>query len=145
MARARKVASINIEESSYMEENFDKKNSRKRINSILLVLFVIAAALAGYFYNQNKQITADPNKAAAAEIKGVVEKVGKLMILPTGETPSMATVVDPAKLKSQAFFANAKAGDKVLLYTVAKKVILYNPTENRIIEAASLNLGNQGQ
>jgi len=67
--------------------------------------------------------------------------VGKLMVLPEGETPTIATVSDPDKLKDQAFFAHAKTGDKVLIYAKAKKAILYSPTDNRIVEVAAIDLG----
>lgn len=70
--------------------------------------------------------TNDPN--------GIIAKVGNLMLLPTGEIPTIAKVENLAPLKGEAFFANAKIGDYVLIYTIAKKAILYRPSENRIIE-----------
>ena len=72
------------------------------------------------------------------EITKVVQAVGKLMVLPE-EVPSVATVTDLDKLKGQAFFANAKVGDKVLIYVKAQKAILYDPVMNKIVELAPLN------
>ena len=63
------------------------------------------------------------------------------MILPTGETPTIATVTDLAPLKNQPFFANARVGYKVIIYTNAKRAILYDPVSDKIVETAPLNLG----
>jgi hypothetical protein len=49
------------------------------------------------------------------------------------------------KVKDQPFFKNAKNGDKVLIYTNAKKAILYRPGEKRIIEVGAVNINNQQQ
>lgn len=74
----------------------------------------------------------------AKEVEDVVTRVGKLIVLPQGEEPTVATVTDPALLKDQAFFANAKTGHKVLIYTQARKAFLYDPERNILIEAAPL-------
>ena len=76
------------------------------------------------------------------EVKKVVAQVGKLILLPEGETPTIATVSDPSALKNQAFFADAKKGDKVLIYTNAKKAILYDPVIKKIINVAPVNTGD---
>jgi hypothetical protein len=71
--------------------------------------------------------------------KDVVTKVGKLVELPPGEAPTVATVSDLAPLKSQEFFKDAQIGDKVLIFGAAKKAILYRPSTDKIIQVAPLN------
>lgn len=66
-------------------------------------------------------------------VDGVVAKVSKLMVLPKGEVPTIATVSDKSKLVEQSFFQNAEDGDAVLIYQKAGSAILYRPSENRII------------
>lgn len=80
-------------------------------------------------------------EAQKEEAKALVAKVGALISVPSDEQPTIATVTDPEKLKSQAFFAAAKIGDKVLIFTVAKKAILYRPSENKIIEVSPVTIG----
>ena len=88
-------------------------------------------------------IKQNPNSAQQQQIKDLVDKVDKLIVLPQNETPSVATVTDLSKLKDQPFFANAKIGDEVLVYTNAKKAILYDPVLNKIVEVAPLTTQTQ--
>jgi hypothetical protein len=74
------------------------------------------------------------------EEEELIRQVGELISLPEGEKPSVATVTDEEKLGDQVFFNNAKEGDKVFIYTNAKKVILYRPSENRVVEVGSVNI-----
>jgi uncharacterized protein HemX len=85
--------------------------------------------------SQSQQATADE----ATELNN---EVGKLIQLPADEVPTVATVIDAAKVKSQAFFASAQNGDKLLLYSKSGKAILYRPSTKKIIEVAPINLGN---
>ena len=64
----------------------------------------------------------------------IVTKVGLLVEFPSTENPSVATVSDVEKLKSQDFFKRAKNGDKVLIFQSVKKAILYRPSTNKIID-----------
>ena len=82
-------------------------------------------------------------KAAEEEVKSLVVNVSKLIVLPTDELPTVATVTDPEKLVGQPFFVNAKIGDKLLIYTGARKAVLYRPDANLIIEVAPLVIGAQ--
>lgn len=75
-----------------------------------------------------------------AEVSLLVNQVGRLISLPTDEVPTVATVTDIERLKDQLFFANGKNGDKVLIYTNARKAILYRPSEKRIIEVGAVNI-----
>ncbi|MEM2947096.1 MAG: hypothetical protein QXN96_02520 [Candidatus Bathyarchaeia archaeon] len=109
----------------------------------VLILFLIISGLAIYFWRQAALLKQNPQRIVQKEIEDTLARVGRLILLPEGETPTLATVTDTEKLKGQAFFVNAKAGDKVIIYTNAKKAILYRPSENKIIEVAPLNIGTE--
>ncbi len=116
---------------------------QKLMTVVLPIVAIVALALAGYFYSQIRSLKQDPQVVAQKEVAELVAKVGKLLILPTGETPTLATVSDPEALKDQPFFTSAQKGDKVLIYAQAKKAILYSVTLNKIIDVAPLNIGTQ--
>ena len=109
--------------------------------AIPLVLFVVAVVFAVYSYTQLAELRGDPQRVAEKEVEELVNRVGKLIVLPEGEQPTVATVSDVESLREQPFFAQAKNGDKVLIYTNARKVILYDPLSNKIVEVAPLNIG----
>ena len=123
-------------------DKLGKKSGKKPVLTIVLVVLLLASiASTAYLYNQVKSLKANPEAKSQEEVAALVAKVGTLIVLPEGETPTVATVNDPEKLKEQPFFAKAKQGDKVLIYTNAKKAILYDPIANKIVEVAPLNIG----
>ena len=116
---------------------------------IVLILFVAAIGTAAYYikrYNdsqkQLKKVSATSQQTAQDQNQQLISKIGKLTPLPANETPTIATVTDITKLADQPFFANAKDGDKVLIYTQAKKAYLYRPATNKLINIAPVNLGS---
>jgi len=112
------------------------KNNRPVI--ALIVILVATTAFFGYKYYQ---LTQSPQDVAQAEVKKLVMEVGNLVLLPEGETPTIATVSDPEALKAQPFFAGALKDDKVLIYTTAQKAILYRPSVRKIVQIAPINIG----
>lgn len=84
--------------------------------------------------------SAQSDERVQEEIDDLVAEVGKLIVLPEGEDPTIATVTDPEKLRDQVFFANAKEGDKVLIYTKAQKAYLYDPNIHKLLEVAPLTI-----
>jgi len=121
--------------------------SRKKIKivfSVLGVLIILLGGGAGYFYYQSKNTNSDEKTVEQnkKELASMIEAVGKLILLPTDEEPTMATVSDPTKLQNQDFFLKAEKGDRVLIYSKAHKAILYSPTKNKIIEVAPINLNS---
>lgn len=102
--------------------------------SVVMVL-VLAVGTSIYFYSKANANNIDPAK----DLQNTIKRVSKLMVLPADETPTIATVSDPEKLKDQPFFANAKKGDKVLIFSNSAKAILYSPTEDKIVEVAPIN------
>lgn len=126
----------------FSEPTFSARPQRSRKKTLLLVLIILLlAGTAYYFFAKYRELKENPNAANDAEVAALVEEVGMIMVLPEEETPTIATVSDPELLKDQAFFRNAKEGDKVLIYTTAGKVILYDPEAKKIVEVAPIASG----
>lgn len=138
--------STSAHSSSISKSRRIKKPSGRKMLALLVIL--VLAAAVGYFaykYNEAQQDVerlSNPTESAKLASEQLVSEVGQLVVLPTGETPTIATVSDASKLKNQAFFAEAENGDKVLIYTQAKRAILYRPSTGKVIEIAPINLGN---
>jgi hypothetical protein len=66
------------------------------------------------------------------------------MFLPSGETPTLATVTDVSKLKGQAIFSNAQNGDKVLVYVKAQKIIVFRPSADKLVDVEPLVSDKKG-
>jgi len=111
--------------------NKTKKNIIVFILFILLVSVVGYSAYVAYQYFQNSSVT-DSSSA-------VIQSVNKLVALPKGDDPTVATVTDLESLKTQVFFKDARVGDKLLLFSKSKKALLYRPSENRIIVVGPIN------
>ncbi|MEX2006791.1 MAG: hypothetical protein WD877_01270 [Candidatus Saccharimonadales bacterium] len=109
---------------------------------IIVVLAVFFAVKWVQAQNEADRLASDPQAAARAAVDQTVAKVSKLVALPANETPTLATVSDVSKLKSQTFFAKAENGDKVLIYTQARLAVLYRPAIDKVINIAPLNIGS---
>lgn len=93
--------------------------------SIIVILVIMVWILWGTRFNQSN--TSD-----------TVQAVGKHYLLPN-EEPAVATVEDKEKVQSE-FFRAAENGDKLLIYKEAKKVILYRPSVDRIVEVGPVSI-----
>jgi hypothetical protein len=109
------------------------------------VIILLLAGAAVYFYIQYQNIKKNPTQVAQAETDALVAQVKKLIDLPADETPTVATIVDKDKLKDQPFFNNAQNGDKILIYTKAKKAIIYRPKENKLINVGPISIDQKAQ
>lgn len=117
-------------------------NAKKIFFIILFLLLIIGVGVASYgayyFYSQYQSLKENPEMVAQEEERIVLESLSKLIELPEGETPSIATILDIEKLMDQPFFAKANNGDKIIIYSQARKAILWRPSSNKIIEVAPL-------
>ena len=117
-----------------------RKRSKSVIVIVLIVLFLGALGAAGYFYYQTVQLRNNPDtakQAADQQAKDLKAKVAKLITVPD-ETPTIATVEDKEKLKDQPFFKDAENGDRILIFTQAKKAVIYREKDNRLINVGPI-------
>jgi hypothetical protein len=114
------------------------KNQRVRWG--LLIGAVLLIGLFAYNYIRTR------NDLGQDETAKLTAEISKVLELPPSETPTLATVKDAAKLKSQPFFKDTQDGDKVLIYSQAGRAVLYRPTTKKVLEFSSISLGgNEAQ
>ena len=80
------------------------------------------------------------NPAQGKEVaKQVVERVRKLIQLPTDVEPTVATIVDVEQLRQKnAFYNKAKNGDHLIV--TSDRAILYDPIANIIIDVVPVQI-----
>ena len=113
-----------------------KRFIKRNILVILIVIILILTFFAIFFYTKSIRIK-DPN---TAEIKSLIKKVGKHMVLPESELPAVSTISDPEFFKNEVFFNGAQAGDKVLIYSKTRKAVLFSVSKERIINIAPVRI-----
>lgn len=118
--------------------------------AVIALLVVLLAVSIILYYQSRKQIISLQQKieeleknpsvggSTDAQTAQLLSEVGQLIVLPTDEQPTVATVEDLTQLAGQPFFAQAVIGDKVIIYSKAAKAILYRPSEKKVINIAPI-------
>lgn len=117
----------------------DPMNKRTKVLLVVVVLALLAVlgtVIAFYVLRQPP--------VSNEQVEQITSLVGRHYLLPTDETPAVATVEDKTKVSSE-FLRAAENGDKLLIYKDAKKVILYRPSIDRIIEVGPVSIAEAGQ
>ncbi len=127
-----------------------QKPANKRGWVFILVAVLLGASVVGFYLFQwnlgsGREIVIDNGaQQQNQELDALIKEIGQLTVLPTDEKPLMAVVSNLEKLKNQPFFAQAKEGYKILIYTKAKKAILYDPTDKKIVNVSSIDVIRPG-
>lgn len=97
---------------------------------ILFIVFIAAA----FFFGRHSVYQAHPELTGTEQATAALTKVSKLIELPQGEVPQMATIEDAESVKTaQPFLANAQNGDILIVYASAQTALLYRPSTNKLI------------
>lgn len=116
-------------------QRFFMGSGKRRIWALVLVSIVLAVGggVAWYIHHQSSGDVTD--------VQTVQRQVGKHYVLPTDETPVLATVTDKAQLQTD-FLKKAQNGDKVLIYQKAQRAIIYRPSLDRIIDVGPVTIAS---
>ena len=114
-------------------------HKKRNVMSILLVCgILVLAGLASYsfwmYYSSQQELARVQQKTVQArnnDASAIIADVKNHMVLPN-ETPIVTTVTNADAVRSQPFYANAKNGDRVLVFKT--RAILYRPSIDRVIE-----------
>jgi hypothetical protein len=115
-------------------KSFNLINPRLKLLVVIVLLLLAGLFIRNYIQTRN-ELRQDEGARLSAQIS-------KFLELPSDETPTLATVKDASKLKSQPFFKNAQDGDKALIYSRASKAVLYRPSTKKVVEYTTISLGN---
>jgi len=110
--------------------------------SYAAVIILLIVAVFFFVQYQDAKNKLNPTTAVAKTDSQLVTKLSKIYLLPKNETPLFRTVNDASKLTSQSYFANAKDGDKLIVYAKQHLAILYRPSTNQIINVGSASVGS---
>lgn len=120
---------------------------QKYLGYLGIAVAVVAVIVGGNYARQSQklqreveELKANPQQVVQDEVKQLIANVGKIIALPEGEDPTVATITDRERLKDVPFFTKAENGDKVLIYVNARRAFLYRPSTQKLIEVATINL-----
>lgn len=118
------------------------------LTTVFFALAILGGMVSRQLYVENRSLKSeiaslksDPQVVARDEVNALVKKLAALVVLPEGEDPVVATVTDKEKLKDQPVFANAENGDKLIIYSNAKRAYLFDPNNNKIKDIIPVNIG----
>lgn len=109
---------------------------------ILGVVLVIAVGVGGWwaFNAQSDDGLANISAGAKltdAQVQQVIERVGKYMVLPSGENPSVVVISDAAtRAEQQSFYRGAKDGDLLIVYS--SRAIIYDAKANKLVNVGPI-------
>lgn len=101
------------------------------------LLLIVIAALAFVVWGKKQDAQVEDERRM---LQATLNAVDNHIILPANEEPTLATVEDSNLLTDPFLKKVAKQGDKILLYYTAEKVIVYRPSEDRIVDIFPLIL-----
>jgi len=114
--------------------------------ALLVLLVVMGSGFGWIIYKYNVYGNSANGTARQEQIKKDTAKLVKLVsrhvLLPVGEEPKVATIVDIEKLRKDqpVFYENAKNGDRVLIYFIAQKAFIYDPVNDIVINVGPVLL-----
>lgn len=111
---------------------------------LLGIVIVVAVAAGGYVVWTSNSGDDLANLSANAsskltddQVSRIVERIGKFMVLPEDETPTVVVVRDAENSQQQAFYKGVKNGDVLVVYS--KTAILYDPVNNKLLNVSPLS------
>lgn len=107
-----------------------------------ILLLILMSGTYYFYYKYQQTIHKSSTKDSITNASQLVDIIGNFMELPNDETPVMATITDVNKLKEQSFFAHAKNGDKVLIYTKNHEAVLYDPDNKKVVTVGPVFIHN---
>jgi hypothetical protein len=117
--------------------NNDKPGATKIILIIYIVLSLAAIGFLGFKYweltNKKAVFSGDAN------VDKILANLKEHMVLPENETPVIVPVKEADQMdQSQSFYQGIQDGDYLVIFSEAKKAIIYRYTEDKIVNISTV-------
>lgn len=132
-------------ESEEFISNLKRKNPFFKSFFFIILLVVVLGIIAYFVFGNNSSSTNNSantsTSTVSAEGARVLAQLSKIMVLPEGTNPVIASVTNANVLKSQqAFFADVKNGDWVIIYPGL--AIIFDAKANIITKVGPVQISN---
>ncbi len=148
-----KVLSMPSDSKPSKGGNNSTRSGSNTSNILLWALLILAVAAFAWSYMNYRSVKEeiavlkDPNLASQLnqqQTEALLEKVGKLMVLPSEKNPVVATINDVETLAStQDFYTPANNGDKLIIFQTARKAIIFDEDGNKIVNVGPIFFSDQ--
>ena len=103
---------------------------------VMCVISIVSVGMSVYLYTRQGNPTSGSNSKLNDDA-AMLAVIGTAIVLPD-EKPTIISVTDREKLQDQEFFKKALNGDKVVIYEGIRRIFLYRPSVQKIIDIAPL-------
>lgn len=113
----------------------------KALQRFIVILVVVAAVAGGgwYFFSRGQErfVIKPGEKLTDEQVAELIGRVGRFLVLPDQEQPSVATISDARALaESQVFYKDAKDGDILIVYST--KAIIYDAAADKLVNVGPI-------
>ncbi len=118
-----------------MPGNATETRASKRSNTplfFLILLCLLAIACSAIFYIKYKHAQNTPEN----QQKQLVTRISRLVVLPNA-APAVVTIANKAKLTNKTLAAHVQNKDTLLIYDAAKRIIVYRPSIDKVVDMLS--------
>lgn len=128
-------------------ESKKKELNKKKVFGLIgggIALVLVGGILYWQFGRaEGESGTPQPSEVIRSENQALLAQVQAHIILPEGEEPTIATIDNAEDLALlQDFFKHSQNGDKLIIYTQAKRAFIYSPSRDIIVAAGPTYFGN---
>jgi hypothetical protein len=112
---------------------------------LIIALAVVVVVVAGGWWAWRSQsagslanLANDPTaKLTDGQVQDLVAQIGKFMVVPSDEKPSVVVLRDTATLaQQQPFYRGAKDGDILVIYS--NRAIIYDPKDQKLVNVGPI-------
>ena len=124
-----------------------KVSPRSFLLGVFALFFLAGSGMMAWKLHQAqrtiRQFEQQTNQSIATTDEAIIDHVRQHVLTPE-EAPTITLIQDAAALQAQQnFFVHAQNGDYLLIYTQAKKAVIYRPSIDKLVNVGPLTIKDE--